>query len=318
MEANASARENAVMRKTPFALFAVASVWFGAVAHSQPPSPGAMGHAHGGATLFLAAIDAAHVVPRGNSSATATGAFIADPAKRSVDYEVTFNGLERAPAQRIGLHNFDAAGNGVLIHTICGGDAPKCPDRASANLAGTWDGRGPVALDEKLLGELASGRVYVEVVGSDGKPEIRGQLEPNGAMVPVRNFVAHLAAAPGVDSHGAGTAVLSEVHYGGGRVAVFYRLTVADTSGAPKSAALAARHAAGKLLRRNVLPKLTLLTSRTAPTGATMTGQYETYGKRGDAPFVTRLAAEGADIGIVVATTRFADGELFGVFKPVH
>lgn len=304
------------MRKIPFVSFLATLACFATVARSQPPAPGHMGHAHGGTSLFLAAMEAARVVPRGNSRATATGAFIADPAKRSIDYEITYHGLERAPARSIALHNFDAGGNGARVHAICGGDASRCPDGASANLAGTWDGRGPAVLDEKLLGELASGRIYVEVVGADGKPEVRGQLEANGAMVPVRNFVAHLAAAPGAESRGTGTAVMSEVHFGGGRVAVVYRLTVTETTGTPVGAALATRGATGAPLRANSLPKLTLLSTGAGATGATMSGQYET--KRGSPQFVTQLAAQGADVGIVVTTSRFPRGELFGVFKPVH
>lgn len=305
------------MRKSPYISFLGILSCAATVADSQPPTPSPMGHSHGGTPLFLASMDASHVVPRSTSRASATGAFVADAVKRTVDYEITYHGVERPPTRTIALRNFDAGGNGALVHTICGGDATRCPEGASANLAGTWDGRGPVALDEKLLGELASGRIYVEVVGADGKPEIRGQLEPNGAMVPVKNFVAHLAAAPGVDSRGTGTAVMSEVHYADGRVAVIYRLTVADTSGTPNSAALATRGRAAAPLRLNTLPKSTFLSTGAAATGATLSGQYETRAALNRLS-ITHLGAQGADVGIVVATTRYPRGELFGVFKLVH
>jgi hypothetical protein len=75
-----------------------------------------------------------------------------------------------------------------------------CPGLASANVSDTWDGQGRPPLDPQLLGEMASARVYVEVVGGDGKAELRSQLEPNGAMGPVKSFVARLATTPGADS----------------------------------------------------------------------------------------------------------------------
>jgi hypothetical protein len=305
------------MKIIPVAFAALAWACSGGDMHAQPSTPEPAGHAHGGTTLFLAQIDAAHVVPPGNSAGSATGAFLVNPAKRSIDYELTFHALQRPP-QRIELHNFDVGGNGALIRTICGGDAPKCPDADSASLAGTWDGRGPVALDQELLGELASGRVYVEIVGGDGKPEIRGQLEANNAMVPVKNFVAHLSAAPGADSRGVGTAVVSEVHFAGGRIAVFYRVTVAGTSGAPSSAALSPGPATDRVPERNVLPEMTISAVSGAPGGGTMTGQYEAASASREAPFATRLAATGQSVGVVVLTTKFPAGELYGVLKPVQ
>lgn len=295
-----------------------------APAQDRPRSHGGMGH--GGTPLFVAQATAAKTVPASSSSATATGAFLVDPARRTVRYDLTYHGLEKGPARSIALHNFGEGGNGALVHTICGGDQP-CPDGPSANLTGTWDGKGPVPLDGKLLGEFASARVYVQIVGGTGKPEVRGQLEPNGAMVPVKNFVAHLEPAPGADTRGVGTAVLSEVHFADGRVSVFYEVTVAGTSGAPKSAALVGVPAdpagpaasARKFTSRNALPKLRLLPSRTAATGGTMTGQYEVKDKQADALFVTRMmAARSAEVGIAVSTSRFPEGELYGVFKPVN
>jgi len=300
-------------------LFAALTV---ALAQDHPPGPMAM--SHGGTTLFLVQGRAAKVVPPSTSSATATGAFLVDPARRSVSYEITFHGLENGPPRSIALHNFGAGANGAVIHRICGGNRP-CPDLTSASLTGTWEGdRDSARLDGKLLGELASARVYLEIVGGNGKGEVRGQLEPNGAMVPVRNFVAHLAPAPNSKSRGAGTAVLSEVHFADGRVSVLYEITVAGTSGAPKSAELVRVPAAAdrsqlRFLSRNALPRLRLLPSRAAAAGGTMTGEYEASRQQRNALTVTGLqAVDNAETGVVVSTSQFPEGELFGVFKPVH
>jgi hypothetical protein len=308
-------------------LLAILTIFFAGLstaAFAQPHTQENMGHGHGGPTLFLAQVVSAKVVPSRDSSATATGAFLVDPAKRTVTYEITFHGLEYGPAKSIALYNFGVGGNGALFHTICGSADRPCPNTASANLIGTWDQQDPTDLDGKLLGEFASARVYVEIVGGDGKAEIRGQLEPNGAMVPVRNFVAHLGPAPGADARAGGTAVLSEVHFADGRVSVFYQVTVAGTSGMPRSAALvgvpAIKGAAPlKFLSRNTLPKLRLLPSRASATGGTMTGQYEVNRKQSDAIFATKLLSVGrGEIGIAVSTSRFPDGELYGIFKPVR
>jgi hypothetical protein len=299
-------------------LFAALTV---ALAQDRPPAPMAM--SHGGATLFLAQARAAKVVPPSASSATATGAFLVDPARGSVAYEITFHGLENGPPRSIALHNFGAGANGAVIYRICGDDRP-CPDLASATLTGTWEsGRGSATLDGKLLGEIASARVYLEIVGGNGKGEVRGQLEPNGAMVPVRNFVAHLAPAPNSGSRGTGTAVLSETHFADGRVSVLYEITVAGTSGTPKGAELVRIPAAAdrsrlRFLSRNALPRLRLLPSHAAATGGTMTGEFEVDRQRRNALTVTGLQADNTETGILVSTSRFPEGELFGVFKPVH
>lgn len=300
----------------------VAGLGVGASAQLAPQEP--TGHGHGRTTLFLAQLESANAVPPRTSSATATGAFVVDPTKRSIVYELTFHGLENGPPKSIALHNFGAGGTGAVIYTICGSADRPCPSLASANVTGAWDGQGRPELDDRLLGELASARVYVEIVGGDGKAELRGQLEPNGAMVPVKNFVAHLAPTPGADAKAAGTAVLSEVHFPDGRVSVFYRVTVAGASGTPRGAALVGVPAAGgpaplKVLGRNTLPKSRLIPSRTPATGGTMTGQYEVNRRQPDALLATKLLETGSrDIAIAVSTSRFPDGELYGVFKPVQ
>ena len=289
-----------------------------AAAWAQPRDDNHKAH-HGGTVLFVAQADAAKAVPASGSAATATGAFQINRQRGTFAYEVTYQGLERGRPKSIGLYNFGAGANGGLIHLICGEGGPACPDTPFGNLTGAWEPGGLIKLDNNLLSEFASARVYLQVVGADGRPEIRGQLEPNGAMVPVRNFVAHLAPAKDGAS-GVGTAVLSEI-YLPGRVAVFYEVTVAGTSGAPRSAALVgapANAAPGPqaFVRSNALPRLAMRAR--AANGATMTGQYEVTGERPDALVATSMMAAGAgEVGISVSTSRFADGELYGAFKPV-
>lgn len=291
---------------------------------SQPPADHDKRMGHGGTVLFVAQLEGGRSVPPRPSSATATGAFLVDSSNRTVSYDLTFHGLESGPPNRIALHNFGVGGNGPLIHAICGADSVPCPRSRSANVMGTWDGKGPVNLDNNLLSEFASGRVYVEVVAADGRPEIRGQLEPNGAMVPVRNFVAHLIPAPGSKTKGTGTAVLSETHFPDGRVSVFYHATVAGTAGTPKEVALVRVPPSStgavplSLPKPRALPKQRLMPSREPKTGGTLTGQYETNRKDKTAIFSTQLLAAGAQPAIVIRTDKFPDGELYGALKPVN
>ncbi len=281
---------------------------------------------HGGPRLFLVEAAANKVQPPGTSSATATGAFILDPEKRSVTYELTYHGLENGNPRSIALHNFGAGGNGERTHTLCGDGGPACPSLASATLSGSLEGsvKGAPAVDPKLLGEFATGRMYLEIVGGNGRPEIRGQLEPNNAMVPVTNFVATLA--PAAKGTGTGTAVLSEVHFADGRVGVFYRVTVAGTSGAPQAVALtgvpttappAARQP--RFSVKNALPQARTLVSRSAATGGTLTGDYQVRRDSVEAPLATRLLSAGdREVAVSVRTSRFPEGELYGIFRQVH
>jgi hypothetical protein len=280
---------------------------------------------HGGTRLFLARMQADKVVPSRPSTATATGAFLVDPVKLTVSYDLTYYGLEYGPAQSIGLYNFGAGKNGSLVHTICGASDRACPQLPSANVIGVWDGKGNVKVDSHLLSEFASARIYVEIVGGDGKREIRGQLEPNGSMVLVKNFVAHLAGMPSSQSRGTGTAVLSEVHYSDGLVSVFYQATVADTNGTPTKAALVGVPDAdtavpsNRLAKVAPLPKMKVLPSKATPAGGTLTGTYQVDSDKDDGPTATKLLSIGTrEVGIVVSTSKFPDGEIYGVFKPVH
>jgi len=260
---------------------------------------------HGGPTLFVAQAEGAKTVPPSNSAATATGAFLVDPQRRTMRYDFTFHGLERGAPKTIALYNFGPGRNGERVHVMCGAGASACPDAASGNVTGTWEGR----IDNRLLGEIASSRIYVQVDGGDGRAELRAQLEPNSAMVPVRNFAAHLVSAAGVESRGVGTAFYSEVHFAGGRVAVVYQVTVANTKGEPRSVLLRAAES-------SVLPGARLLKSRNAAeSGGTIRGSFEVASGGNKALLASSREAQST---LVVTTAGFPNGELSGVLDPVN
>src|SRR5262249_8339350 len=209
--------------------------------------------------------------------------------------------------------------NGEVVKVLCGADARPCPDGPSATISGRLEQRDGRPLDNKLLGEFASERTYVEIAGKDGKPEIRGQLSPNSAMVRVTNYTVNLMPAEGTDSKGTGTAVVSETHLPGGKVSVFYAATVAGTSGAPTNAALVngPTPKARTFTTRSALPKMQLRSSSDKK-GGSLTGVYEVNRAAPTALFVTRLMAENkGESGMVVTTSRFPNGELYGALVPV-
>ena len=272
-------------------------------------------------TLLLAQLDAKQVVVGSASSATGTGAFLLDPTRHALEYRLTYQGLDSGGAKSIALYNFGKGKNGDAVKTLCGADAPPCPGGASATISGNFERGDSRAFDNKLVGEFDAGRVYVEIVGGDGKPEIRGQLGPNGAMVTVMSYVARLAPVEGADSKGEGTAVVSETYLPGGKVSVFYAATVAGTSGAPIRAALVAGPAskARDFTPRTELPQLKLNLSRNKETGGSLSGLYEVNDAAPTALLATRLARAGAgESGIVVTTSRFPKGELYGALVPVR
>jgi hypothetical protein len=271
-------------------------------------------------TLLVAQLDGLQVVGGGSASATGTGAFVLDSAARTLRYDLTFQGLESGGATSIVLRNFGKGGNGEVVKTICGSEAERCPSGAGATLSGNLDGGGR-SLENSLIGEFDSGRVYVEIAGAEGKPEIRGQLGPNTAMVMVMSYVAHLAPIEGSQSKGSGTAVVSETYLPGGRTSVFYAATVADTSGAPTSVALVGGPAPSPeaLATRLSLPELKLSKSRNGATGGSLSGVYVVNSSIPNPLLATRLmSANKGQSGIVVTTSRFPHGELYGALVPVR
>ena len=161
----------------------------------------------------------------------------------------------------------------------------------------------------------------MEIVGANGKPEIRGQLGPNTAMVMVMSYVAHLAPIEGSQSKGAGTAVVSETYLPGGKTSVFYSATVADTSSAPTNVALVGGPAPSPeaLATRSSLPELKLSPSRNRETGGSLSGVYVVNNALPNPLLASRLmSANKGQSGIVVATSRFPHGELYGALVPVR
>jgi hypothetical protein len=281
-----------------------------------------MGMSMPATTLLAAQLDAKQVVDGSASRATGTGAFLLDPMARTLAFHLTYQGLENGPAKSISLRNFGSGRNGEAVRVLCGEGGPACPAGASATIdaAVANDDRKP--LDNALIGEFDSERVYVEIVGGDGKPEIRGQLAPNGAMVMVTNYVAHLAPGAGVDSKGAGTAILSETHLPGGKVSVFFAATVSTPSGVLKAAGLvgdAAGKRRGFLEAGSALPQLKVSYSGDPAAGGSMSTLYVADAAKPGMPITARLMKTGdGGIGVVVATSKYPAGELYGVLVPVR
>lgn len=268
-------------------------------------------------TLLIAQLDAKQVAGASASSATGTGAFLLDAVQHTLEFRVTYQGLDAGGAKSIGLYNFGKGKNGERVKELCGVVTQPCPDSASATISGRFERGDDRALDNHLIGEFDSERIYVEIVGTNGKPEIRGQLAPNTAMVPVANYVAYLAPIAGSNSKASGTAIFSETYLPGGKVSVSYAVTVAETSGAPTGAALATNPA--PKARRMALPKLKLRFSRDKETGGSLTGLYEVNSAAPDAVLVTRHPTSvQSEAGLVVTTSRFPNGELYGVLMPVR
>ncbi|HEY1475231.1 MAG TPA: CHRD domain-containing protein [Pseudolabrys sp.] len=271
-------------------------------------------------TMFVAQLDAKQVVGGSASTATGTGAFLIDAKKRTMAYKLTYEGLASDGAKSIALYNFGSGKDGKMVQVLCGETAQPCPKAASATLSGHFEGSDARVLDYGTLGEFASERIYVEIVAADGKPEIRGQLSPNQAMVMVSNYTVDLKPAAGTDSKGTGTAVVSEAHLPDGKISVFYAATVAGTLGAPTNAAMVSGPAPGdRTFKVNAaLPRLRVLTSADKKTGGSLTGVYEIDTKKPTAPVATRLFAEAkGEPGLVVATSRYPNGELYGALVPV-
>lgn len=272
-------------------------------------------------TLLVAQLDAKQVVGGSKSTATGTGAFLLDAAQRTLMFNLTYEGLASASPKSIALYNFGQGKNGEVVKLLCGADGRPCPNAASATISGRLDRGDGRELDNNLLGEFAAERIYVEIVGADGKPEIRGQLSPNSAMVMVSNYTVNLAPTDGTDSKGTGTAVVSETHLPDGKVSVFYAATVAGTAGAPTNAALVngPTPKARAFTERAALPKMQLRSARDKKTGGSLTGVYEINSAEPRALFATRLVNAGnGESGMVVTTSRFPNGELYGALVPVQ
>jgi hypothetical protein len=274
-------------------------------------------------TLLLAQLDGEQTVPPSGSKATATGAFQLDPVARTIEYRLTYQGLESGQAQSIALYNFGRGKTGAVVYLLCSAGRQPCPDGASATITGRIERNGaPLTgvgefegppLDNTLISEMASERVYVEIVGEDGKAEIRGQLGPNDAQSMVESFVANLAPTDS-GSKATGTAVVSKIHLPGGKVIVSYNATVAGTSDVPQSAAVGSKRALRNKISLRV-PKVKV--SRNKQGGSVM-GSYKVDMAASDAVPSLGTVISGQDQpGFIIPTSKFPDGEVFGVLQPV-
>jgi hypothetical protein len=281
----------------------------------------AMGMSMPTTTLLAAQLDAKQVVDGSASRASGTGAFLLDPTAHTLAFQLTYQGLESGAASRIALHNFGSGRNGETVRVLCGDGGPACPGGTSATIEAVVANDDKRPLDNALIGEFDSERVYVEIVGGNGKPEIRGQLAPNGAMVMVTSYVAHLAPGAGVDSKGAGTAILSETHLPGGKVSVYFAATVSAPAGVLKAAGLVA-DANGKhrgFTAGSALPQLKVSYSADPAAGGSLSTLYFTAEAKAGAPLAARLVKLGnGSVGVIVATSKYPAGELYGVLVPVR
>lgn len=272
------------------------------------------------ATLFVAQLDAAQVTEGSASQASGTGAFLLNPVGRTLSYSITYAGLQSGSAQSIALHNFGRGRDGPVIALLCGPGAQPCPGGNAATVRGQIERWQDKPLDNELIGEFDSGRVYVELVGSNGKPEIRGQLGQNGAMVRIANYTAQLGPASGATSDGNGTAIVSETYLPGGKVTVFYAATVANTSGPPVSVTLTGvPPAPTRPLAAAALPRASVRSAAPSAHGGTITGNYQAGAANPGMPLASRLSsAANAAPRLVVTTDRFRGGELVGTLVPVR
>lgn len=280
-------------------------------------------HGHGGkSVLFLAQADGSGVAPRPvRTGASATGAFLVDRGDHGLSFDLTYHGLETGPPSRIAIYNSGPGRNGPMIAPICGSGGPPCPERSSARISGTL---GDKFFPPRLLSEFASGRIYLQIDGPQGRAELRGQLEPNGAMVPIRNFIAPLLPRAGSGGTGEGTAVLSETYLPDGRVEVEFSVTVAGTTGEPQAVSL------GRAPQASVFRSTRFLAAGRLPAGDKGLGTRRRGGGSFTGRYVARTATQKAQLTVsslmsaadaptvAVRTSRFPEGELIGVFRPVE
>lgn len=288
-----------------------------------PPAIGqtpGMGMHMAKSTLLLAQLDAKQVAVESSSKGTGTGAFLLDSHERTLTYRLTYEGLAAGGAKRIALYNFGRGRNGAFVGNLCDPAARPCPAGSGATLDGRLERGEGRTLDNHLIGEFDSGRIYIEIQGASGKPEIRGQLGQNSAMVPFTNYVVDLAPVEGTRSKGTGTAVLSETHLPGGKISLFYAATVTGTSGPPINVALADKSVAmpRPFNPQMALRGLDLRESRDQTQGGSLSGHYEVSAETPDALYPQRLLSAGGPVGLVVATSRHPDGELYGALMPVQ
>ena len=102
---------------------------------------------------------------------------------------------------------------------------------------------------------------------------------------------------------------------------MFYAATVASTSGAPTNVAMVSGPTpqARTFTAAAALPKLQLRSAPSRKTGGSLTGAYEIDREKPSAPLASRLIASArGEVGLVVTTSRYPNGELYGALVPVR
>jgi len=276
-------------------------------------------HVHGSGelghkTLLVAQLAGEQVATGSDSKATGTGAFQIDPVRRTFEFQLTYQGLEHGPPQSIALYNFGRGKVGEPVYVLCVAPTNPCPRTTSDTIAKRVGRNEGPKIDNKLLGEFLSERVYVEIIGSDGTPEIRGQLEPNSNIALVRNYVAKLGPRGGA-GRGGGTAIVSETYLPEGKIAVDYVATVTGVTAAPTTAALGPATRPG---RQRLLPNTKIRLGRDRNNGGTMKGQYLVNAEAPDAMLPSKPEPGESVAGFVISTVNAPDGAVQGTLVPVE
>jgi hypothetical protein len=282
-------------------------------------SPAWAQHMHGSGelghkTLLLAQLDGEQVAGGSDSKATGTGVFQIDPVSRMFEYRLTYNGLERGSPQSIVLYNFGRGKSGEPVYVLCGSTNAPCPKGTSNTIAKKIKRNEGPKIDNNLLGEFLSERVYVEIVGGDGTPEIRGQLAPNSTMATFKNYVADLSPRGG--GKGGGTAVVSETYMPDGKITVDYAATVTGLTAAPTSVALGPAKAGGG--KKRFLPNVKLRFARDRNSGGSLRGQYTVDANAPDAALPSNPEPGQTAAGFVISTVQSPDGAVEGELVPVE
>jgi hypothetical protein len=267
--------------------------------------------------LLLAQLDGQQVVPPTDSKATATGAFQLDPKKGTLDYRLTYQGLEGGVPQQIALYNFGRGGaTPKVLAVLCTGSGRGgCPQQEAGTISGQLGKKGELTINNALVGEFASERVYVEIVTSVGDAEIRGQLAANDLMTEVENYVVELAPMNGGGAAN-GTAVVTKAYLPDGKVAVTYAATVAGLADAPKAVSITRdRYQRGKDAD---LLKTKIRRGRGGQNGSTLDGTYEVDGSAAAGVKDLKPADASKRPGLVIKTNQSPDGAVYGALIPVE
>lgn len=156
----------------------------------------------GTALHFEASLDGAQAGV--NTTAGGTGAFVLNPERNEIRWQVTYRGLSGTLAAGGHVHSGALGISGPVVRTLA---APGDP--ASATVKGSWKSKdGTQPLTPALVDSLIAGRLYVNFhTSANPENEIRGQLTLIGGTA----FQASLEGSkevPAVQTNATGTASL--------------------------------------------------------------------------------------------------------------